>query len=157
NAAVLTAGQIAELARIGRMIEAHFGCPQDVEWAIRCEHVYLLQSRPITTRPAGAVGESATAAVSAPGDDGWDNDTLPPSMPYALWPGTTLGEAFLFPAPPPAAPTWPALFLPPGSPGESSPPPSLGRRFYGRVYVNEGAMTHLVEEFGLPVSFLDAV
>lgn len=38
--------QVAELAR---RVEAHFGEPQDVEWAIRNDKLHLLQARPITT------------------------------------------------------------------------------------------------------------
>jgi pyruvate,water dikinase len=45
----LTHGQLLELAALGRRIEAHFGCPQDIEWAIAGGRFYLLQSRPVTT------------------------------------------------------------------------------------------------------------
>jgi pyruvate,water dikinase len=39
--------------RIARRIERHYGCPQDIEWAISAgadegEDVFLLQSRPET-------------------------------------------------------------------------------------------------------------
>ncbi len=30
----LTDEQILHLVQIGRKIEAHFGCPQDIEWAL---------------------------------------------------------------------------------------------------------------------------
>ncbi|MCY1054792.1 PEP/pyruvate-binding domain-containing protein [Nannocystis sp. SCPEA4] len=40
---------VRELARIGLRLEAHFGCPQDVEFAFAGGVVHLLQSRPITT------------------------------------------------------------------------------------------------------------
>lgn len=40
-----------KLAKIARKIEAEFGCPQDIEWAIRKNKIFLLQSRPITTLP----------------------------------------------------------------------------------------------------------
>jgi pyruvate,water dikinase len=46
---VLTTGQILQLERIGRTIEAHFGCPQDIEWCLVDETFYIVQSRPITT------------------------------------------------------------------------------------------------------------
>ena len=45
----LTDNQILQLARIGRLIEAHFGCPQDIEWCLVDETFYIVQSRPITT------------------------------------------------------------------------------------------------------------
>ncbi|WP_163581488.1 phosphoenolpyruvate synthase [Gracilibacillus saliphilus] len=40
---------ILQLARIGRRIEAYFGCPQDIEWCLVNDAFYILQSRPITT------------------------------------------------------------------------------------------------------------
>ena len=40
--------EIAELSRLGRVLEDHFGQPQDVEWAYQDGQLYLLQSRPVT-------------------------------------------------------------------------------------------------------------
>ncbi|MBO1511039.1 phosphoenolpyruvate synthase [Metabacillus bambusae] len=45
----LTEQQILQLARIGRQIEAYFGCPQDIEWCLADDTFYIVQSRPITT------------------------------------------------------------------------------------------------------------
>ncbi|MFK4289216.1 phosphoenolpyruvate synthase/pyruvate phosphate dikinase [Bacillus sp. RC240] len=45
----LTEQQIIQLARIGRQIEAYFGCPQDIEWCLVDDAFYIVQSRPITT------------------------------------------------------------------------------------------------------------
>lgn len=45
----LTDQQILRLARIGRQIEAYFGCPQDIEWCLIDDTFYIVQSRPITT------------------------------------------------------------------------------------------------------------
>lgn len=45
----LTDIQILRLARIGRQIEAYFGCPQDIEWCLVDDTFYIVQSRPITT------------------------------------------------------------------------------------------------------------
>lgn len=45
----LTTEQAIELARLGTQIEALFGDPQDIEWAIHDRRIYILQSRPITT------------------------------------------------------------------------------------------------------------
>lgn len=47
--AVLTADEIAALIQMGKRVQAHFGCPQDIEWGIEGGELYLLQSRPITT------------------------------------------------------------------------------------------------------------
>jgi pyruvate,water dikinase len=49
NGGVLEPAELAELAELGRSLEERFGCPQDIEWAIAEERVYLLQSRPVTT------------------------------------------------------------------------------------------------------------
>ncbi|MGM0864174.1 MAG: phosphoenolpyruvate synthase [Bacillota bacterium] len=48
-AAALTDEQIVQLARLGRQIEAYFGCPQDIEWCLENDSFYIVQSRPITT------------------------------------------------------------------------------------------------------------
>ncbi|WP_379127340.1 phosphoenolpyruvate synthase [Paenibacillus sp. sgz500958] len=49
KAQALTEKQILGLADIGRQIEAHFGCPQDIEWCLVQDTFYIVQSRPITT------------------------------------------------------------------------------------------------------------
>lgn len=46
---VLDHGQVAALVALGRKTAAHFGAPQDIEWALAGGRFYLLQSRPITT------------------------------------------------------------------------------------------------------------
>lgn len=45
----LTDAQAVRLAALGRRIEARFGRPQDIEWALTGDDVHILQSRPITT------------------------------------------------------------------------------------------------------------
>ena len=57
---VLDEAELEELRALGEEIEAHYGDPQDVEWAIEGGEVYLLQSRPITTIAEGA-GEGGVA------------------------------------------------------------------------------------------------
>lgn len=49
NQQAMTEEQILNLARIGRQLEAHFGCPQDIEWCVADGSIYIVQSRPITT------------------------------------------------------------------------------------------------------------
>ncbi|KQC03799.1 MAG: phosphoenolpyruvate synthase [Methanoculleus sp. SDB] len=46
---VLSDTEIAELARFGSVAESHYDVPQDVEWSIVGDTIYILQSRPITT------------------------------------------------------------------------------------------------------------
>jgi len=54
----LHAAQVREVAELAKRAERHYGCPQDVEWALRDGEVVLLQSRPETVwasrRPAPA-------------------------------------------------------------------------------------------------------
>ncbi|MCL5666918.1 MAG: hypothetical protein M1383_04065 [Patescibacteria group bacterium] len=45
----LAGRQIVELAKICKSIEQHYGCPQDIEWAMEKGKFYITQSRPITT------------------------------------------------------------------------------------------------------------
>jgi len=45
----LTPEQVLDLADIGARIEAHYGTPQDIEWAIAQGRVFITQSRPITS------------------------------------------------------------------------------------------------------------
>jgi pyruvate,water dikinase len=46
--------EVLELARVGKLVEAHFGKPQDIEWAIdrgaTGNPVFILQARPETFR-----------------------------------------------------------------------------------------------------------
>ena len=46
---VLDEAEIARLVEIGLELEAAFGSPQDVEWALADGELFVLQSRPITT------------------------------------------------------------------------------------------------------------
>ncbi|MCG2701171.1 phosphoenolpyruvate synthase, partial [Candidatus Parcubacteria bacterium] len=45
----LTGKQIVELAKLCAQIEKHYKKPQDIEWALRKNKFYIVQSRPITT------------------------------------------------------------------------------------------------------------
>src|SRR6266571_4244948 len=48
---VLDAAQVAQLARLGSAIEAHYHTPQDIEWCLAGDQFWIVQSRPITTLP----------------------------------------------------------------------------------------------------------
>lgn len=60
---------VAELARLAKLIEAHRGAPQDIEWAVDADGgVHILQVRPETVwssrqKPAVAAGRSAVDLV----------------------------------------------------------------------------------------------
>ena len=57
---VLTDEEVLELARLGLAVEAHYGSPQDTEWAMAGGRTVLVQSRPIT-----AVGGGPAPTVDA--------------------------------------------------------------------------------------------
>ncbi len=59
---VLSDAQIKELARLGTKLEEHYGKPQDVEWAVERERLYLVQTRAVTTFKAAA--QQTTAKIS---------------------------------------------------------------------------------------------
>jgi pyruvate,water dikinase len=44
--------EIGELATMGRRLEQHFGCAQDIEWACENGAFYIVQSRAVTTSGA---------------------------------------------------------------------------------------------------------
>ena len=64
---VLSTAELDTLRELGEEIEEYYGSPQDVEWAIADDEVYLLQSRPITTITQGSTEGSVA--------DGGSNDT----------------------------------------------------------------------------------
>ena len=49
DARVLTDDQIRRVAQLVRQDEAHYGTPQDTEWAFAGDNLYIVQSRPVTT------------------------------------------------------------------------------------------------------------
>jgi pyruvate,water dikinase len=49
---VLTDAEAARLTELGTRVEAHFGAPQDIEWARQGTEFWLVQARPITSLPA---------------------------------------------------------------------------------------------------------
>lgn len=50
--AAITASQVVSVASVARRIEAHFGAPQDIEWALSEDRIFVLQARPMTALPA---------------------------------------------------------------------------------------------------------
>jgi pyruvate,water dikinase len=62
---VLNDEEVLALARLAVRVEQHYGAPQDIEFAVSGDEVFLTQSRPITTL-GSAVATSATAAGAEP-------------------------------------------------------------------------------------------
>ncbi|MEW5896187.1 MAG: phosphoenolpyruvate synthase [Nanoarchaeota archaeon] len=58
---VIPETQIKELARLGKKIEDHYGHPQDIEWAIEKNQLFIVQSRAVTTFKPSAEGRAAIA------------------------------------------------------------------------------------------------
>ncbi|HEU5374728.1 MAG TPA: PEP/pyruvate-binding domain-containing protein, partial [Ktedonobacteraceae bacterium] len=142
---VLSAQEITRLFELGTAVERHFGAPQDIEWAIADSQVFLLQARPVTTGAKQPPVTVRQEELPVPGDDTWELHEKPEVHEYDLWTRTNIGENFLDPITPLSATLWPTFFVLgrfPSSeeraPGASSLP-VLGERFYGRLYVNEGA------------------
>jgi phosphohistidine swiveling domain-containing protein len=64
----LTDAEVRDVAALARRLDRHFGRPQDIEWAIDDQRVWLLQSRPITSL-AGRADPDATLTI-------WDNSNI---------------------------------------------------------------------------------
>ena len=84
NAVCLTLAQIRELVQIGARVEAHFGAPQDIEFAFDTNgQAHLIQSRPITTLyplPEGANEDDLRVYMSATADEGVIRPITPMGM-----------------------------------------------------------------------------
>ena len=57
--------QIVALARIGKRVEEHYGCPQDIEWAEENGELFIVQTRPVTALAVAGV-EVGEAEETAP-------------------------------------------------------------------------------------------
>ncbi len=87
TAAVLTAEQAAELARLGTRIEQLYGQPMDIEWAMKDGSFFIVQARPITTlRSNNAVTEEWNDSLT--GDYLWTNGNLGEAVPDVMTPCT---------------------------------------------------------------------
>ena len=49
NLRVLPDDELLNLVEMGKRIQAHYGKPQDTEWAMENGNLFMLQPRPITT------------------------------------------------------------------------------------------------------------
>jgi pyruvate, water dikinase len=66
SAPALDDEQVRRLVQIGREIEAHYGRPQDVEWAFAGDDLWIVQSRPITAARTPADQPAAPTVAAAP-------------------------------------------------------------------------------------------
>jgi pyruvate,water dikinase len=88
DGASLSDAQLAELARLGQRVEAYFGWPCDIEWALSGGEFYLLQARPIKGLEAAAERErvrreeiEALRARAEPGGTVWARFNLAEVLP----------------------------------------------------------------------------
>jgi pyruvate,water dikinase len=65
-ARVLTDEEVLTVARLGLQVEAHYGEPQDTEWAYEAGRLWMLQSRPVTTLGGGPAA-SPVGGAAEPG------------------------------------------------------------------------------------------
>lgn len=59
----LTTANIRNLCEQAVQIEQHYGCPMDIEWAIRNGQVYILQARAITTLAANEASQEEASEI----------------------------------------------------------------------------------------------
>jgi pyruvate,water dikinase len=153
--AVLRPPQIAELIRLGDRTEACFGVPQDIEWAIAGERTWVVQARPATALPRAGPAPAA-------GDDDWPVLDERPATRFDLWTQTNVGEVWPHPVTPLTASGAPAIvgggvrYALRGLDPSALDGIQWAKRFYGRIYYNEGALAHLLaQQLGLPATFID--
>ena len=81
----LTDAQVVQLAQLGRRIEGHFGCPQDIEWCLVDDDFQIVQSRPITTLfPIPAAGDRENHVYISVGHQQMMTDPMKP-LGLSLW------------------------------------------------------------------------
>ncbi|MEX0621682.1 MAG: phosphoenolpyruvate synthase [Candidatus Woykebacteria bacterium] len=57
---------IKSLARLGKKIESHYGFPQDIEWALEEEKLYIVQARAVTTIGKTKEGSRQSITIDLP-------------------------------------------------------------------------------------------
>lgn len=71
------------IADLTRRVEAHYGTPQDIEWAVDASGLHLLQARPITTLAVPAVDPVPIPVEVPPGFWFYDVSHAPkPNVPF---------------------------------------------------------------------------
>jgi rifampicin phosphotransferase len=82
----IDAGAAARVATLAAAVEAAFGEPQDIEWAMQAGELFLVQARPITALPR-------RPELVPPGDGFWEKDDEHYPMPL-----TPFGASVYLPA-----------------------------------------------------------
>ena len=85
----LTDAQVTRLTQLGRLIEAHFGRPQDIEWCLDDDGFQIVQSRPITTLfPIPEVGDNENHVYVSVGHQQMMTEAMKP-LGLSFWQMTT--------------------------------------------------------------------
>ncbi|BCJ98667.1 phosphoenolpyruvate synthase [Anaerocolumna chitinilytica] len=91
---VLSEKQILQLECMGRKLEEHFGCPQDIEWCLADDVFYIVQSRPITTLyPIPEVADSENHVYISVGHQQMMTDPLKP-LGMSVYQMTSIGTRY---------------------------------------------------------------
>lgn len=94
NSQALTDEQILQLEYMGRKVEEHFGCPQDIEWCLVDDTFYVVQSRPITTLyPIPEANDKENHVYLSVGHQQMMTDPLKP-LGMSLFQLTSFGRRF---------------------------------------------------------------
>lgn len=81
----LTDAQVVRLVQLGRRIEAHFGCPQDIDWCLVDDGFRIVQSRPITTLfPVPESGDQENHVYVSAGHGQMMTDPMRP-LGFSMW------------------------------------------------------------------------
>jgi pyruvate,water dikinase len=81
----LSDAQVVQLVGLGRRIETHFGCPQDIEWCLGDDGFQIVQSRPITTLfPIPESGDQENHVYVSVGHQQMMTDPIKP-LGISLW------------------------------------------------------------------------
>jgi pyruvate,water dikinase len=147
NALSLSAGDIGKLTHEARRIEAWAGKPQDIEWAFDDEHLYIVQSRDITT----------LADI--------DSTLFTPQAITGSWTRENMSERFYKVNTPFTISTlYPALekgleatFDRIGVRADRSSFGPLIRVFYGRPYLNKSLVAHALKGVKVDKTQMEAV
>jgi hypothetical protein len=82
----LTSEDVERLCALGRDVASHFGSPQDIEWAISNNTLFLLQARPITTSDRETFRQSLVQDVRknlvSSGGGPWTLHNLAETVPH---------------------------------------------------------------------------
>ncbi|MHC4110356.1 MAG: PEP/pyruvate-binding domain-containing protein [Planctomycetota bacterium] len=85
---------IKRLAKLAQKVEAGFDCPQDIEWAVSKNKIYLLQSRPITGFPQQRSWEDRQICCNNPAKEVMPDVVTPSTLSMLL---ETIGEEMFEP------------------------------------------------------------